>query len=69
MDTRLLEKPKSFDGTTDSWRQFKFTFLGYAGAVDSIVVVAGVVMVCVAGCCGCAVAGHSADEQRTARER
>ena len=26
---------KSFDGSTDSWRQFKFTFLGYAGAVDS----------------------------------
>ena len=35
MDTRLLEKPKSFDGTTDNWRQFKFTFLGYVGAVDS----------------------------------
>ena len=35
MDTRLLEKPKSFDGTTDKWRQIKFTFLGYAGAVDS----------------------------------
>ena len=34
MDTRLLGKPKSFDGTTDNWRQFKFTFLGYAGAVD-----------------------------------
>ena len=35
VDTRLLEKPKSFDGTTDSWRLFKFTFPGYAGAVDS----------------------------------
>ena len=35
MDARLLGKPKSFDGSTDSWRQFKFTFLGYAGAVDS----------------------------------
>ena len=35
VDTRLLGKPKSFDGSTDSWRQFKFTFLGYAGAVDS----------------------------------
>ena len=34
MHTRLLGKPKSFDGTTDNWRQFKFTFLGYAGAVD-----------------------------------
>ena len=30
VDTRLLGKPKSFDGSTDSWRQFKFTFLGYA---------------------------------------
>ena len=27
VDTRLLEKPESFDGTTDNWRQFKFTFL------------------------------------------
>ena len=35
MDTQLLGKPKSFDSTTDSWRQFKFTFLDYAGAVDS----------------------------------
>ena len=35
VDTRLLGKPKSFNGSTDSWRQFKFTFLGYAGAVDS----------------------------------
>ena len=35
VDTQLLGKPKSFDGSTDSWRQFKFTFLGYAGAVDS----------------------------------
>ena len=35
LDTRLLGKPKSFDGTTDNWRQFKFTFLGYTGAVDS----------------------------------
>ena len=35
VDTRLLGKPKSCDGSTDSWRQFKFTFLGYAGAVDS----------------------------------
>ena len=35
VDTRLLGKPKSFDGTTDNWRQFKFTFLGYAGAVGS----------------------------------
>ena len=35
VDTRLLGKPKNFDGTTDNQRQFKFTFLGYAGAVDS----------------------------------
>ena len=35
VDTQLLEKQKSFGGTTDSWKQFKFTFLGYAGAVDS----------------------------------
>ena len=34
VDTRLLGKPKSFDGSTDSWRQFKFTFLDYACAVD-----------------------------------
>ena len=34
MDTRLLEKPSSPDGTSDSWRQSEFTFLGYAGAVD-----------------------------------
>ena len=30
LDTRLLGKPKRFDGTTDNWRQLKFTFLGYA---------------------------------------
>ena len=35
VDTRLLGKPKNFDGATDNWRQFKFTFVGYAGAVDS----------------------------------
>ena len=35
VDTRLLGKPKSFDGSTDNWRQFKFTFLGYADTVDS----------------------------------
>ena len=34
VDARLFGKPKSFDGTSDSWRQFKFTFLGYAGVVD-----------------------------------
>ena len=35
VDTRLLGKPQSFDGATDNWRQFKFTFLGFAGAVDA----------------------------------
>ena len=34
VDTRLLGKPKSFDGAMDNWRQFKFTFLGYAGAFN-----------------------------------
>ncbi len=33
--TWLLGKPKIFDGRSDIWRQFKFTPLGYAGAVDS----------------------------------
>ena len=35
METRLLGKLKSFDGATDNWRQFKFTFLAYAGAVNA----------------------------------
>ena len=35
VDTRLLGKPENFDGTTDNWRLFKFTFLGYVVAVDS----------------------------------
>ena len=30
-----LGKPKSFDGTSDFWRQFKFTLFGFAGAVDT----------------------------------
>ena len=30
-----LRKPKSFDGTSDSWRLFKLTFLGYAGVFGS----------------------------------
>ena len=30
----LVRKPKSFDGTSDSWRHFKFTFFGHAVAVD-----------------------------------
>ena len=34
VDTRLLGKPKSFDGPMDNWRHVKFTFLGYAGAVN-----------------------------------
>ena len=33
--TRLLGNPKSFDGTSHTWRRFKFTFHGCAGAVDS----------------------------------
>ena len=35
VDTRLLGKQKSFDGAMDNWRQFKFTFLGYTGAVNA----------------------------------
>ena len=38
VDTQLLGKPKSVDGTTDNWRQLKFTcflLLGYAGAFYS----------------------------------
>ena len=35
VDTRLLGKPRIFDDATDNWRQSKFTFLGYAGAVDA----------------------------------
>ena len=35
VDTRLPGKPKSFDGAMDNWRQLKFTFLGYPGAVDA----------------------------------
>ena len=35
VDTRLLGKPKSFDGAMDNRRQFKFTFLGNAGAVNA----------------------------------
>ena len=35
VDTRSLGKPRSFDDATDNWRQSKFTFLGYDGAVDA----------------------------------
>ena len=28
VDTQLLERPRTFDGTTDNWRQFKVTFFG-----------------------------------------
>ena len=35
VDTPLLGKPKSLDGATDNWKQFKFTFLGFAGAVNA----------------------------------
>ena len=33
-DTRLLGRPKSFDGREASWRTFRFGFLGYCAAVD-----------------------------------
>ena len=35
VDTRSLEKPRSFDDATDNWTQSKFTFLSYTGAVDA----------------------------------
>ena len=35
MDMKLLGKPKRFDGTEETERQFKFTFLGHAGAIDA----------------------------------
>ena len=34
VDTRLLGKPKSFDGREASWRTFRFGFLGYCAAMD-----------------------------------
>ena len=34
VDTRLLGKPKTFSGSIEDWRSFKFQFLGYAGAVS-----------------------------------
>ena len=34
VDTRLLGRPKSFDGREASWRTFRFGFLGYCAAVD-----------------------------------
>ena len=33
--TRSQGKPRTFDDAADNWRQSKFTFLGYAGAVDA----------------------------------
>ena len=35
VDTRSLGKPRIFDDATDNWRQSKFTFLIYDGAVDA----------------------------------
>ena len=35
VDTRSLGKPWIFDDATDTWRQSKFTFLIYDGAVDA----------------------------------
>ena len=34
VDTRLLGKPKSFDGAMDNWRQFKFHVLGLCGCIQ-----------------------------------
>ena len=34
VDTKLLGKPRSFDGKEASWRTFRFGFLGYCAAVD-----------------------------------
>ena len=38
VDTRLLGKPKSFDGAMDNWRQFRFTFLGYASTDGTVAI-------------------------------
>ncbi len=35
VDTRLLSKPRNFDGTMGEWKHFKFLFAAYAGAVSS----------------------------------
>ena len=35
VDTGSPGKPRIFDDATENWRQSKFTFLGYAGAVDA----------------------------------
>ena len=35
VDTRSLGNPRIFDDATDNWRQSKFTFLIYDGAVDA----------------------------------
>ena len=35
VDTRVLGKPRNFDGHQENWRSFKFMFLGYAGAVNA----------------------------------
>ena len=33
VDTKLLGKPRNFDGKEASWRTFRFGFLGYCAAV------------------------------------
>ena len=34
VDTKLLGKPRNFDGKEASWRTFRFGFLGYCAAVN-----------------------------------
>ena len=35
VDTRLLAKPKTFEGDANSWREFKFSLLCYCGCIDA----------------------------------
>ena len=34
VDTRVLGRPRGFDGKEAHWKGFRFTFLGYCGAID-----------------------------------
>ena len=34
MDTRIITKPKSFDGTEGQWQDWKFGFQNYMACVD-----------------------------------